>query len=152
VNRPIFLIPAYILRHPLVSICGVFMSVQIVLCIEDTHSCMAAFAMLHAYSYRAQICKPFKQPRNRFPDNPIWRTGPPGGISSLESNPGLLKRLQIRAQCPFLHSISYNHTESFCKISLMRMNRRRWKWWKIYRRCHRDLCRSREKCNRRCRR
>jgi len=53
----------------------------------------------------AQICKPFKEPRNRFLaaryDNPIWRIGPPGyigwQIDSLESIPALLKRLQIRA-------------------------------------------------------
>ncbi len=37
----------------------------------------------------ARICKPFKEPRN-------WYSA--GGIDSLESIPGLHKRLQIRAQ------------------------------------------------------
>jgi hypothetical protein len=53
---------------------------------------------------RASICKPFQEPRNRFPP---WRAGTTtlydvparqaGGIDFLESIPGLLKRLQIRA-------------------------------------------------------
>ncbi len=56
---------------------------------------------------RARICKPFKEPRNRFP---AWRAGmttlfvapgrhatQAGGIESSESIPSLLKRLQIRA-------------------------------------------------------
>jgi hypothetical protein len=56
---------------------------------------------------RARICKPLKEPRNRFP---AWRAGTTtlfdvpahqatwgGGIDSLESIPGLLKHLQIRA-------------------------------------------------------
>jgi hypothetical protein len=58
---------------------------------------------------RARICKPFKEPRNRFRAwragnvrQSICRTGPPsyigaGGIYSSESIPGLLKHLQIRA-------------------------------------------------------
>ncbi len=39
-----------------------------------------------AWLSRARICKPFMEPRNRFPalagryDNPIWRTDPPGYI------------------------------------------------------------------------
>jgi hypothetical protein len=54
------------------------------------------------------ICRPFKEPRNRFP---AWRVGTTtlfvvqacqaawaGGIGSSESIPGLHKRLQIRAQ------------------------------------------------------
>jgi hypothetical protein len=57
---------------------------------------------------RARICKPYKEPSNRFP---AWRVGTTtllvvparqvikaGGIDSLESIPGLLKRLQIQAQ------------------------------------------------------
>jgi hypothetical protein len=56
---------------------------------------------------RARICKPFKEPRNRFS---AWRAGTTtlfvvparqaswaGGIESSESIPGLLKHLQIRA-------------------------------------------------------
>jgi hypothetical protein len=55
----------------------------------------------------ARICKPFQEPRNRFP---AWRAGTTtqvnvqarlatkaGGIGFLESIPGLLKLLQIRA-------------------------------------------------------
>ncbi len=53
---------------------------------------------------RARICKPFKEPRNRFPclagryANPSFRTGPPGHIGwrLAESIHGLLKCLQIR--------------------------------------------------------
>jgi hypothetical protein len=58
--------------------------------------------------YRAPICNPFKEPRNRFP---AWRAGTittfdapalqatlTGGIDSKESIPGLLKCLQIRIQ------------------------------------------------------
>jgi hypothetical protein len=54
--------------------------------------------------YRARICKSFEESRNRFP---AWRPGTttlfdvPGrqAIQGLvESIPGLLKRLQIRAQ------------------------------------------------------
>ncbi len=51
----------------------------------------------------AQICRPFKEPRESIPslagryDNPIWRTGPPGYIGWRKSIPGLLQRLQIRA-------------------------------------------------------
>ncbi len=58
--------------------------------------------------FLARICKPFKEPRNRFPawragtKNPIWGTLVParqassaGWIDSLELIPGLLKRLQI---------------------------------------------------------
>ncbi len=57
-------------------------------------------------SIRARNCKPFKELRNRFP---AWRAGPTilfdvparqatlaSGIDSLESIPGLHKRLQIR--------------------------------------------------------
>ncbi len=57
---------------------------------------------------RARICKPFKEPRNRFP---AWRAGTTslfdvparqatkaGGINSMKSIPGLLERFQIRAQ------------------------------------------------------
>ncbi len=57
---------------------------------------------------RAQICKPFKEPRNRFSalregttnlfDVPARQDTQAGGIDSLELIPGLLKRLQIRAQ------------------------------------------------------
>ncbi len=56
---------------------------------------------------RARICKPFKEPRNRFP---AWRAGmtalllvparqatQAGEIDSSESIPGLLERLQLRA-------------------------------------------------------
>jgi hypothetical protein len=52
-----------------------------------------------------RFCKPFMEPRNRFP---VWRDGTKsllevptcqateaGGIDSLESIPGLLKRLKI---------------------------------------------------------
>jgi hypothetical protein len=52
----------------------------------------------------ARICKPFKEPRNRFPagattlfDVPARLATKAGGISFLESIPGFLKRLQIRA-------------------------------------------------------
>ncbi len=57
---------------------------------------------------RARICRPYKEHRNWFP---VWRAGTAtlfdvpasqatlaGGIDSLESIPGLLKRQQIRAQ------------------------------------------------------
>ncbi len=57
---------------------------------------------------RARICRPFKEPRNRFP---AWRGGTTiifvvparqatwaSGINFSESIPGLLKCLQIRAQ------------------------------------------------------
>jgi hypothetical protein len=57
---------------------------------------------------RARICRPFKEPRNRFP---AWRACTTtlfvvparqatwvGGIGLSESIPGLYKRLQIRAQ------------------------------------------------------
>ena len=54
------------------------------------------------------MCKPFKEPRNRFPalragttilfDVPACQATQAGGINSLELIPGLLKRLQIRAQ------------------------------------------------------
>jgi hypothetical protein len=57
---------------------------------------------------RAHICKPFKEPKNRFP---AWRVRQPyllilsarlhrlhGGIDFSVSIPGLLKRLQILAQ------------------------------------------------------
>jgi hypothetical protein len=57
---------------------------------------------------RARICRPFEEPRNRFP---AWRDGTatpfvvparqatlPGEIDSSELIPGLHKRLQIRAQ------------------------------------------------------
>ncbi len=59
----------------------------------------------------ARICKPFKEPRNRFP---AWRadmttvvptrqaTITAGGIYSSESIPGLHKRLQLRALSPSL--------------------------------------------------
>ncbi len=55
---------------------------------------------------RARICKPFKEPRNRFPDGTTTLLDVParqatweaGGVDSLESVPGLLKRLQILAQ------------------------------------------------------
>ncbi len=57
---------------------------------------------------RARICKPFKEPRNRFPAwlaatttlfvVPARQAAQAGGIDSSESIPGLLKRLQIRAQ------------------------------------------------------
>ena len=57
---------------------------------------------------RARICKPFNEPRNRFPtwrasiailfDVPARKDTSAGGIDTLESIPGLLKRLQIRAQ------------------------------------------------------
>ncbi len=57
---------------------------------------------------RARICKPFKEPRNRFPtwrvrktalsDVPARQATLAGLIDSLESISGLLKRLQIRAQ------------------------------------------------------
>jgi hypothetical protein len=65
--------------------------------------------------YRARICKLFKEPRNRFP---AWRAGTitlfvaparhatqAGGIESSESIPGLLKRLQIRAQYGFCRDV-----------------------------------------------
>jgi hypothetical protein len=57
--------------------------------------------------FHARICKLVKEPRNRFP---AWRAGTTtlfdvparqatqaGGIDSLESIPGLLKRFQIWA-------------------------------------------------------
>ncbi len=55
---------------------------------------------------RARICKPFNEPRNRFQpastatlfDVPTRKDTSAGGIESLESIPGLLKHLQIRAQ------------------------------------------------------
>jgi hypothetical protein len=54
---------------------------------------------------RARICKPFKEPRNRFPARRAGTTSlfdvptsQGGGIDSLESLPGLLKLLQIRAR------------------------------------------------------
>jgi hypothetical protein len=57
---------------------------------------------------RDRICKPFKKPRNRFLawraatttlfDLPARQATQAGGIGSLESIAGLLKRLQIRAQ------------------------------------------------------
>ncbi len=57
---------------------------------------------------RARICKPFNEPRNRFPtwrariatlfDVPARKDTSAGGIDSLESIPGLLKRLKILAQ------------------------------------------------------
>jgi len=56
---------------------------------------------------RARICRPFKEPRNRFP---AWRSGTTtlfvvlarqatwaGEIDFSESIPGLLKSLRIRA-------------------------------------------------------
>ncbi len=62
---------------------------------------------LHWTITRARICKPFKEPRNRFPaSGPVrqpYLTYRPSrlhrlrGIDSLEPIPGLLKRLQIRA-------------------------------------------------------
>jgi hypothetical protein len=58
--------------------------------------------------FRARICKPFQEPRNRFP---AWRdctttlfvvaarhATEAGGIESSESIPGLLEHFQIRAQ------------------------------------------------------
>jgi hypothetical protein len=57
----------------------------------------------------ARICKPFKEPRKRFPACrastttlfvvPVRQATYAGGIESSESIPGLLKRLLIRAQC-----------------------------------------------------
>ncbi len=44
------------------------------------------YTHLNLKESRARICKPFKEPRNRFTglasryDNPIWRTSPPGYI------------------------------------------------------------------------
>jgi hypothetical protein len=56
---------------------------------------------------RDRICKPFREPRNRFPacragkttilDVPASQATLAGGIDALESIPGLLERLQIRA-------------------------------------------------------
>jgi hypothetical protein len=56
---------------------------------------------------RARICKPFNESKNRFPawragtttlfDVPVRQATKAGRIHSLESIPGLLKRLQIRA-------------------------------------------------------
>ncbi len=56
---------------------------------------------------RGQICKPFKEPMDRFPacragttilsDVPARQAKKAGGIDSLESISGLLKGLQIRA-------------------------------------------------------
>jgi hypothetical protein len=61
-----------------------------------------------AHRTRARICKPFfQEPRNRFPasragsttlfDVPARQATQAGRIDSLESIPGLLKSLQIRA-------------------------------------------------------
>jgi hypothetical protein len=52
--------------------------------------------------HRAHICKPFKEPRNRFPAcGPVTQPYLPYRPARLrrlaESIPGLLKRLQIRA-------------------------------------------------------
>ncbi len=48
--------------------------------------------MFHISLLRARICKPFKEPRNRFP---AWRVEWNGLLGSI---PLHLKRLQIRAQ------------------------------------------------------
>ncbi len=63
------------------------------------------FTAFFARLFRARIRKPFKEPR--FPawrvgmttlfDEPSHQASYAGGIDSLESIPGLLKRLQIRA-------------------------------------------------------
>ncbi len=60
-----------------------------------------------AFVTRARTCKPFKEPRNRFPSwrsgtttlfvGPARQTTKAGGIDFSESIPGLHKRLQIRA-------------------------------------------------------
>jgi hypothetical protein len=58
-------------------------------------------------SSRVRICKPFQEPKNRFPawravtttlfDVPARQDTWVGGIDSLESIPGLLKSLKNRA-------------------------------------------------------
>jgi hypothetical protein len=57
---------------------------------------------------KSRICKPFREPRNRYPawrastttmfDVPARQVTKADGMNSLESIPGLLKRLQIQAQ------------------------------------------------------
>jgi len=57
--------------------------------------------------FLTRICKPFKEPRNRFPARlagtttlfvvPARQAAQTGGIDSSESIPGLLKRLRVRA-------------------------------------------------------
>ncbi len=69
--------------------------------------CLQLLSWLLYTVCRARICKPFKEPRNRFP---AWRVGTTtlfdvparqatkaGAIDSLESILGLLKHLHIRA-------------------------------------------------------
>jgi hypothetical protein len=66
---------------------------------------------LRSLADRARICKPFKEHRNRFPAGragtktlfvvPVRQATETGGNNYSESIPGLLKRLQIRAQ-PYL--------------------------------------------------
>jgi hypothetical protein len=72
------------------------------------HSFPGAACAAHSLQSETRICKPFKEPRNRFP---TWKAGTTtlfdvtarkatkaGGIDSLESISGLLKRLKIPAQ------------------------------------------------------
>jgi hypothetical protein len=54
--------------------------------------------MIHKSSTRARICKRLSIPGIDFASR-AWRQ--PGGFDSLESIPGLLKRLQIRAPGTF---------------------------------------------------
>ncbi len=77
-------------------------NVQILL-MKHHHFCSSYFirgrTALKAQENRVRLCKPFKEPRNRFP---AWRAGTtnlfalPARLA--ESIPGVLKRLQIRAQ------------------------------------------------------
>jgi hypothetical protein len=76
----------------------------------------------HAFqnSFRARICKPYKEPRNRFPANrasattlfvvPARQATKAGGVDSSESIPGLHKCLQIRAQS----SNEMRHCNIYC--------------------------------------
>jgi hypothetical protein len=80
------------------------------------------YKKISLHKNRARICKPYKEPRNRFS---AWRAGTttlffvPARLA--ESIPGLHKRLQIRAQ-PLSHDAGGN---SDFIIFVWRV---RWRW------------------------
>ncbi len=59
-------------------------------------------------SFRARICKPFKEPRKRFPAWRALQAEKSGGIDYLQSIPVLPKRLHIRAQERTVYHTSYS--------------------------------------------
>ncbi len=101
---------------------------------RECHRMLERFRSLFSKYFlplRGWICKPLKEPRNQFPagtttlfDVPVRQVTKAAVIDSLESIPGLLKRLQIRAQDNAEREHSRSIYICFCSLIFKFQNNR----------------------------